>query len=67
MYVSEANQMKAFIKFVQHKRLTTALRTHDWATFAAGYNGANFADNDYDGKLARAFRHFSAATSRTHP
>jgi hypothetical protein len=61
MYVSEANQLDAFVKFVRRKGLTSALKNHNWAAFAAGYNGPNYADNDYDANLQRAYTYFSRA------
>jgi hypothetical protein len=59
MWRSEVHQLSAFVGFVQGKGLVTALRTHNWAQFARGYNGANFAVNEYDVKLARAFERFN--------
>jgi hypothetical protein len=56
MYVSEGNHLSAFVKFVQNKGLGTALKTHDWASFAQGYNGPLYAMNNYDANLKQAFR-----------
>jgi len=64
MYVSEANHLKAFVNYVQFNGLVPALKGHHWATFAAGYNGPNYADNDYDGRMRRAFNHLQHAA---HP
>ena len=61
MYVSEGNQLKACVKYIQTKGLTQALKTHNWAAFALGYNGPAYADNDYDTNLQRAFNRISAA------
>jgi len=61
MYVSEANHLKAFVKFVHHKGLTNALKQHHWATFAAGYNGPSYAVNQYDTRLQHAFNRYTAA------
>lgn len=44
MFLSEANQLKAFIAMVQSKHLSGALRSHDWVKFARGYNGPNYGD-----------------------
>src|SRR5262249_16909352 len=33
------------------KKLAVSLQTHDWASFARGYNGPNFAINQYDVRL----------------
>jgi hypothetical protein len=67
MYVSEANHLDAFVKFVQFKGITNALRNHQWATFALHYNGKNFADNDYDGRLQRAFNRFQRQAAGAQP
>ena len=56
MYVSERNHLSAFVKFVQNKGLTSALKKHDWASFAQGYNGPLYATNHYDTNLKEAFR-----------
>ena len=55
----EANQLEAMIRFIKSKGLDRALRMKDWARFAQGYNGANYRQNDYDGKLKRAFERWS--------
>ncbi|NNC59752.1 MAG: DUF3380 domain-containing protein [Erythrobacter sp.] len=63
MIASEANQLDAFIGFIRANRLDAALRAHDWATFARGYNGRNYRTNRYDEKLAAAFaRHAGEGT-----
>jgi hypothetical protein len=55
-FESEGHHLQAFIDFLKSMRLDSPLRTHDWAKFAKGYNGAEYAKNDYDGKLAKAYR-----------
>ncbi len=59
MQVSEGEQLKAFSKFVISNKLDRALRKHDWATFAKGYNGAQYSKNQYDKKLAAAHAKYS--------
>lgn len=59
MTVSEDNQLEAMLQFVVANELHTALQQHNWAKFARGYNGENFAQNQYDTKLAAAFSRFS--------
>ncbi len=63
MYVSEANHLTAFVRFVQHKGLTSALKRHQWAAFAAGYNGSSYAVNHYDTNMERAFNRLSKAAA----
>jgi hypothetical protein len=54
MVASEDNQLLAMAAFVAHSGLTPALSQHDWAAVARGYNGPDYAANNYDGLL----RHF---------
>ena len=52
MIVSEDGQLGAMARFVVgHEKLDRALRDHDWARFARGYNGVTFAKNHYDERL----------------
>lgn len=54
---SEANHLQAFASFVKaDSHLLKALQKKDWATFARSYNGKDYKDNDYDGKLDKAYR-----------
>lgn len=58
---SEADQLEAFIRFIEaEKPLLKALRAGKWEAFAAGYNGAAYKENLYDIKLARAFDRYRA-------
>lgn len=57
---SEDNQLLAFVAFLKSSKLATPLQIHDWTTFARGYNGPNFAQNQYDSKLRGEFQKFSA-------
>jgi hypothetical protein len=59
MLESEDNQLVAMARFLKHCGLDKKLRAHDWAGFAHGYNGANYAQNNYDEKLAAAFASYS--------
>lgn len=61
MKVSEDEQLKAFVNFVKANRLTDKLKRRDWAGFARGYNGADYKINQYDTKLAAAYRKHSKA------
>ena len=54
-------QLESFSRFIARDRFLIALRTHNWAKFAEGYNGPAYAKNQYDTKLAAAFAAFSAA------
>jgi hypothetical protein len=54
MEASEDAQLLAMAAFVAHSGLSPALSQHDWAAVARGYNGPDYAANNYDGLL----RHF---------
>ena len=56
---SEDAQLKAIANFLRARRLHTTLASHDWKAFARGYNGPDFAKNQYDTRLAQAFAAFS--------
>jgi hypothetical protein len=56
MYESEVAQLAAFINFLKNttykgKSLVYYLQIKDFASFAAGYNGKNYAINQYDKKI----------------
>lgn len=51
----EPAHLKALMRFLASNRLIDALKKGDWASFARGYNGAGYAANSYDQKLAVAF------------
>lgn len=58
---TEADQLDAFLRFVEGRGLAPALRARDWTKFAAGYNGTAFALNAYDTRLAAAYAKRRAA------
>jgi hypothetical protein len=59
MMADEELQLAASVNFIKFHKLDIALRKHDWATFAKGYNGAGYKKNAYDTKLANAYRKWS--------
>jgi hypothetical protein len=59
MEKSEGEQLKAFVNFVKSSKLDGYLRNRNWAAFAKGYNGPGYAKNQYDKRLADAFRKFA--------
>ena len=59
MTVSESNQLQGMAGEIVHNRLDRALRAHDWATFARGYNGPAYARNSYDTRLAAACQKYT--------
>lgn len=66
MYESERRHLLAFCGFVlltacNGKPLIQYLREKDWSGFARGYNGPGYKANQYDVKLASAYRNHSSA------
>ncbi|HDR9511895.1 peptidoglycan-binding protein [Burkholderia cepacia] len=58
----EGEQLDAFVRYVSaDPALVAALKGRKWAVFARGYNGANYARDLYDVKLARAYDKYAAA------
>lgn len=55
MYVSENNHLKSFEAYCVTNGLIVHLKNKNWAKFAAGYNGANYAEFSYDTKMATAY------------
>lgn len=61
MMRSEAEQLRAFVRFVgSDKLMVKALKDHDWAEFAKRYNGPGYAKKDYDTKLKRAYEQLTS-------
>lgn len=53
-------QLLAFCRFIKaNKLMHQALKDRNWATFARLYNGPAYAKNQYDVKLAQAYRRFA--------
>lgn len=66
MYRSAGAQLDCFVAFnLADARLVQAIRNRMWATYARIYNGPAYRENDYDGKLARAYaRHVKRHPAR---
>jgi hypothetical protein len=56
----EGRQLDGIVGFIIGKGLARALVRKDWAAFAKGYNGSAYAKNQYDVKLANAYRKHAA-------
>lgn len=61
MSQGEPEHLTAFVAFIQHEGMAVFLRNAKWADFARRYNGANYAINSYDVKLAAAHSNFMEA------
>ena len=53
-------QIQAMAKFVTANGLADELNSHNWAGFASQYNGSGYKVNNYDGKLAAAYKRIAA-------
>ena len=60
MAKSEKDQLEAFEGFVKANSLADELQRKDWAGFASHYNGPNYAQNQYDQKMAAAYNRLKA-------
>jgi hypothetical protein len=61
---SEAEHLKAFVKFVESdKKMLAVLRKNDWAAFASAYNGPAYKVNNYDKKMKDAYDRFKNKTT----
>jgi len=59
MVRSEDEQVNALFGFLVSNRLDAPLRNHDWTSFARGYNGPNYAKNQYDAKLSASYQKYA--------
>lgn len=59
MLISEREQLRGMAGEIIHNNLHRSLRNHDWAAFARGYNGSNYAINKYDTRLAAAYAKYT--------
>ena len=55
----EETHLAAMVKFITTNGLDDELRSHDWAGFARGYNGSQYAKHGYHTKLEAAFKKWS--------
>lgn len=65
MVSGQGAQLDAFVKFIKSASLDDELIRKDWAGFARGYNGPEYAKNHYDTKLAAAFALHNQGGART--
>lgn len=67
MVSGEPAQLAAFVAFIMSRKLTDALVRRDWSSFAYGYNGPAYADNQYDRKMAEAHASFAKRADADGP
>jgi len=58
MFESEAQHLRAFLGYCRGANLTRYLKTKNWASFARGYNGPDYASNAYHTKMASAYARY---------
>lgn len=58
---SEDQQLIAMGNFLASSKLASPMQSHDWASFARGYNGPNYAINQYDVKLNSQYQKYASA------
>lgn len=61
-FFSANNHLKSFLNFCKGKGLVKHLAAKNWASFAHGYNGEAYKDNQYDTRLEEAYRRHAAGT-----
>jgi hypothetical protein len=47
--------LEIFVRSIKSRRLATKMKNHDWAGFAANYNGPGYKTFKYDTKIAAAY------------
>lgn len=57
-HTSEFEHLRCFLAFVKSKGLDKYIRILNWKAFAYGYNGEFYWKNQYDKKMAAAYRSF---------
>jgi len=60
MYQDEASQLDAMCRYIEVNGLVNPLKNKDWKSFARGYNGVAYSKNNYDVKLANAYKKWSS-------
>lgn len=60
-------QVRLMGRYITKAGLAGALKSHDWAAFARGYNGPAYRRNGYDTKLAKAYARYAATIAGMKP
>lgn len=59
---SEDEQLMAMARFIRSRGLSDELQRRDWAGFAKAYNGPRYAEHNYHGKLAAAWKKLGSSS-----
>lgn len=62
MQQTEWDHLNAFIQYIEQVGLKDELQERRWADFARKYNGPGYQKNQYDVKMAAAYKKFKALT-----
>jgi hypothetical protein len=62
MAASEDRQLQAVVGYILANKLQHALQARNWAAYAAGYNGPDYARYRYDTNLAQAYALYQNAS-----
>jgi hypothetical protein len=57
---SEGRQLMILGKFLKVNNMVDDLKNKRWAAFALKYNGSGYKENEYDKKLAKAYKKYAA-------
>lgn len=52
-------QIEVMARYIEKFGLADELKGHQWAKFAAGYNGSGYKSNRYDTKMAAAYKNYT--------
>ena len=68
LHKNEAAHLEAFCRFIKANHLVDELQARNWAQFALRYNGAGYAQTQYDVKLKAAYeKAVKDGFAGTHP
>ena len=59
MFESEFKHLRSFLAYCKDRGLVTHLKNKNWAEFARGYNGADYAKNNYDVRMKTAYEKYA--------
>lgn len=60
-------QIDCMVREIKNKRAIDKLNRHDWSGFALVYNGAGYKQNQYDVRLAAAYRRWAQKLAASAP
>lgn len=62
-----SGQIDCMVREIKRNKLDAKLKRHDWPGFAKGYNGAGYAQNQYDVKMEAAYHKWINALNPHDP